>query len=193
MCAFFFEKRAFVVAVVVVSNGFLAWRPDIIIGKNKTLESHSIAVVMKNSNPLTIMTSGLADLPFAEHVQLIQLMRSVQQPSADLCRDQPAGQALYLMAECVDRAAEHLHDVARRRSKFNASGLPLANGKRYLSHSVSQLWNNYDHCRSTVFLRNDYNRWFCLRLIQIGFHSCFCLVLPRQLIKPWRLLSFNHG
>lgn len=71
-----------------------------------------------------------ADLPFMEQVRLIQLIRSVQQPSDDLCLDQPAGQALYLMARSLDRAAEHLHDVGRQRSKFNASGLPLPSGNR---------------------------------------------------------------
>lgn len=93
---------------------------------------------MKNPSEMTMMS---VDLPFMEHVQLIQLIRSVQEPSNDLCLDQPAGQALYLVARSVDRAAEHLHDVGRRRSKFNASGLPLPAANRtldYLSYPVRQ-------------------------------------------------------
>ena len=76
------------------------------------------------------------DLPFMEHVRLIQLIRSVRQPSNDLCLDLPAGQALYQMAQSVERTAEHLHDVRRRRSRFNASGLPLPSG--YLPSRVRQ-------------------------------------------------------
>lgn len=78
-----------------------------------------------NPSEFMMIMEASIDLPFMEHIRLIQLMRSVRQPSADLCLDQPAGQALYLMARSVGRAAEHLHDVGRRRSKFNASGLPL--------------------------------------------------------------------
>lgn len=78
-----------------------------------------------NPSEFMMIMEASIDLPFMEHIRLIQLMRSVRQPSTDLCLDQPVGQALYLMARSVGRAAEHLHDVGRQRSKFNASGLPL--------------------------------------------------------------------
>ena len=89
---------------------------------------------MKNPSQSFMMKS--TDLPFMEHVRLIQLIRSVRQPSNDLCLDLPAGQALYQMAQSVERTAEHLHDVRRRRSRFNASGLPLPSG--YLPSRVRQ-------------------------------------------------------
>jgi hypothetical protein len=83
-------------------------------------------VIMKiNPSEFMMIMEASVDLPFLEHIRLIQLMRSVREPSDDLCLDQPAGQALYLMARSVSRAAEHLHDVRRQSSKFNASGLPL--------------------------------------------------------------------
>lgn len=83
-------------------------------------------VMMKiNPSEFMMIMEASVDMPFLEHIRLIQLMRSVREPSSDLCLDQPAGQALYLMARSVSRAAEHLHDVRRQSSKFNASGLPL--------------------------------------------------------------------
>ena len=78
-----------------------------------------------NPSEFMMIMEASVDMPFLEHIRLIQLMRSVREPSSDLCLDQPAGQALYLMARSVSRAAEHLHDVRRQSSKFNASGLPL--------------------------------------------------------------------
>ena len=83
-------------------------------------------VMMKiNPSEFMMIREASIDMPFLEHIRLIQLMRSVREPSSDLCLDQPAGQAIYLMARSVSRAAEHLHDVRRQSSKFNASGLPL--------------------------------------------------------------------
>ena len=78
-----------------------------------------------NPSEFMMIMEASINMPFLEHIRLIQLMRSVREPSSDLCLDQPAGQALYLMARSVSRAAEHLHDVRRQSSKFNASGLPL--------------------------------------------------------------------
>ena len=104
-----------------------------------------------NPSEFMMIMEASVDLPFLEHIRLIQLMRSVREPSADLCLDQPAGQALYLMARSVSRAAEHLHDVRRKGSKFNASGLPLPPPRVFIETSSCNLMGPTDKTRSLFF------------------------------------------
>lgn len=84
--------------------------------------------MMKHSSELTLeqvaARAAAAAAELTEQLRLIELMRSFQEPSDDPCDHHPAGQALYIIAQSLDRAAEHLHDAVRRRSRFNASGLP---------------------------------------------------------------------